>query len=180
MTTNSIADIRSYSIQSGDRFFFDANVWLCLWGPAVSSKRRSNAYSRAMCDIRVAGCPIFLDALVMSEFINAFARLEWYRSVSASGKFKDFRKSPDFKPVANDIALNAKRIAMFCSACESEFTSVDIASLLNDFALGDSDFNDQMIAEICRKNGFALVTDDADFAGSGLNILTANRGLLAS
>lgn len=37
---------------------------------------------------------------------------------------------------------------------------------------------DQVIREACKRSGLKLVTDDADFAGEGVTILTANRRLL--
>ena len=51
-------------------------------------------------------------------------------------------------------------------------------ALLNDYATGDYDFNDQVITEICKNNGFTLITNDGDFKTQEIPILTANAKLL--
>ena len=51
-------------------------------------------------------------------------------------------------------------------------------NLLNDYATGDYDFNDQVITEICKNNGFTLITNDSDFKTQDIPILTANSKLL--
>ena len=94
--------------------------------------------------------------------------------------FKDYRRSAAFAVVAADIAENAKRIVRQCRRCDSGFTDVRIESLLSDFGRGDEDFNDQIVAEICKARGLTFITDDGDFSHSGLSILTANARLLAS
>jgi predicted nuclease of predicted toxin-antitoxin system len=53
-----------------------------------------------------------------------------------------------------------------------------LSEMLSERELGKSDFNDQVIARLCQKNGFILVTHDADFQSSELDILTANPSML--
>ena len=50
--------------------------------------------------------------------------------------------------------------------------------LLTDYAAGNSDFNDQVITELCKNNGFTLITNDSDFKTQDIPILTANSNLL--
>ncbi|MGH8547812.1 MAG: hypothetical protein ACRERU_04290 [Methylococcales bacterium] len=50
--------------------------------------------------------------------------------------------------------------------------------MIDEYAAGDSDFNDQVIAELCKKRGLKLVTDDGDFGRYEISIVTANRRLL--
>lgn len=178
MTTTQIERIQAHAFKSHERFFLDANVWLSIYGPIARRSTRSAIYSRALASIRKVGCPIYLDVLIISEFINAFARMEYKQSAVSNLSFKAFRKTPDFKPIAKDIAQNAKRIVNQCQCCETELTKADIDALLNEFELGNSDFNDQMITEICREKGLRLVTDDGDFKDAGLSILTANISFL--
>lgn len=48
--------------------------------------------------------------------------------------------------------------------------------------LGDEaveDFNDQVLAELCKSRNLTLVTHDGDFKDLGLNLLTANQSLLS-
>jgi predicted nuclease of predicted toxin-antitoxin system len=60
----------------------------------------------------------------------------------------------------------------------SRFNAAEIVSILTEYAGGEADFNDQVLAELCRADNLKLVTHDADFSGSNLTILTANPKLL--
>ena len=174
-----VEDVRHYKFQRDENLFFDANVWLHIYGPnPPSSGGPSRVYSSALRDMRMAGCRIFIDVLVMSEFVNSYARREYAQSGSGTEGFKAFRRSESFKPIALDISVNAKRIFTMCQAIDSAFAATDIVSLLTDFGAGNHDFNDQMIRQICLANNLKLVTDDTDFADSDLVILSANPQLI--
>ncbi len=178
MTTSGVIDIRKHSFSSADHLFLDTNVWLSVYGALSHARNRSAVYSARLRDMRSAGCSIFIDVLVVSEFVNTYARWEYNQSDPKPAKFKDFRASAAFRPVAQDIAHNVRRIIRQCNCCNSGFSDVDLEALLAHYGKGQSDFNDQMIAEICKDKNLALVTDDADFQATGLTILTANRRLL--
>lgn len=179
MTRNKITRVSGYTFQRTDQVFADANVWLSVYGQAVWARRRAGDYSAALRSIRESGCRLFIDVLVLSEFINAYARIEFQR-LQPNVEFKAFRRSPAFGPVAKAIESDAVRILRNCTRVGSGFEGVNITTLLAMFAQGASDFNDQIIAELCLTRGFKLITDDADFAASGLDILTANPKLLSS
>ena len=95
-----------------------------------------------------------------------------------AGVSSQFRNSPSFKSVAQDIANDVDRILKPSSRIESGFTALNTPDLLNEFAAGAADFNDQVIAALCKRNGLTLVTHDGDFTEPGLSVLTANRNLL--
>ena len=117
--------------------------------------------------------------VVLSEIINLWARFHYQESdYVPKMSFKEFRNSDAFKLVAPDIAADTGRILMQCSRMESYFTALDMAALTAEYGNGGIDFNDQVIREACKRNGLKLVTDDGDFAGQGIPILTANRRLL--
>jgi len=96
----------------------------------------------------------------------------------AKRNFKKFRQSDDFKPVAKEIANATKKILQHCTRVESGFESLNICTLINEYAEGKSDFNDQVISLICSREKLTLVTDDKDFANEGVAVLTANKKLL--
>jgi predicted nucleic acid-binding protein len=50
--------------------------------------------------------------------------------------------------------------------------------LVDEYAAGDSDFNDQVLTALCKKKGLKMVTDDVDFKGRGIPVITANKRLL--
>ena len=92
--------------------------------------------------------------------------------------FKDYRRSAAFPPVAADITKAVKSILTYCTRLESGFLTLDIDNVLQQLETGTTDFNDQVIENICRENGFTLITHDSDFPTTNLNILTANRQML--
>lgn len=182
MMSKQIYRIESYTFNQTDVVLFDANVWMYLYSPQGEQYPKLKAkYESGLRRIRGAKGRIFIDVLVLSEFINAYARFVYNDLPSATkpANFKRFRKSADFKLVAEDIAKYSRRILEKTERTESGFESVDVRSLINEFAAGEVDFNDQMLAELCGANNLKLVTHDVDFEGENLTILTANPKLIA-
>ncbi len=122
---------------------------------------------------------IYIDVLIVSEFINTYARLQWRILAPSYSNFKQFRRSGEFQPIAQEIADQVKRVLGGCTKIASGFEAVEIELLLDTYALGDSDFNDQILANLCQQRGLKLITDDGDFGGRGIPVITANRRLLA-
>lgn len=173
-----VLHVRDYRFTSADELFLDANVWLYIHGPQRPSRGpRTDYYSSAFRRILEAKCRIYIDVLVLSEIINRWARFH-YQESGAGFSFKAFRNSDAFKPIAFHIAADTRRILTQCSPVESGFTMLDMDALTAEYGHGRADFNDQVIRETCKRNLLKLVTDDADFAGEGVTILTANNRLL--
>jgi len=175
---NNVSGVAGYNFKSEDELLLDTNVWMFVYGPQKPGNSKVETYSQALAKILMAQCRIYIDVLIVSEFINTYARLQWNVMGQPHGDFKKFRKSTDFKPIAQDIAADVKRVLNHCSRVENGFETLDIEGLMAEYAVGDSDFNDQIIAALCQRKGLKLVTDDGDFAGHGLPIVTANRRLL--
>src|SRR5262249_7852119 len=93
--------------------------------------------------------------------------------------FKQFRSTSVFKAIAKDIAADTRKILTNCACVDSGFATLDIDSLMNQYGAGDPDFNDLVLTDLCKSKGLKLVTDDADFGGKNITILTANKKLLA-
>lgn len=177
---NDAHRITNYVFMPGDNLLFDANIWLFIYGPQGDPRDwRTRTYSKSLANALKAGSSLYIDVLVLSEFINRYARLEHKLQKASPYRFKTFRDSSAFKPIAKHIANDVRRIVGLCIRTESGFESVDIADLLNEFGRGNSDFNDQVLTALCQTRGLTLVTHDADFKDCGVAILTANRRLLA-
>ena len=177
---SDVVHLRDYRFTADDELFLDANVWLLIHGPQRPSGRaRQDNYSTAFRRILEAGSRIYIDAIVLSEIINRWARFHYQESDSASiMSFKAFRNSDAFKSIAPDIASDTRRILNQCSRMESHFAALDMDALTSEYEAGGVDFNDQVIREVCKRSGLKLVTDDGDFAAQGITVLTANRRLL--
>ncbi|RKU08003.1 PIN domain-containing protein [Candidatus Poribacteria bacterium] len=171
-------DIRYYNFTAQDKLFLDANIWLYLYGPPKLRSYWRPIYTSTFNRMVRAKSRIYIDVLVVSEFINAYARLEWQFVARHFNSFKNFRSSSYFKPVAEDIAADVELVLSYCSKTESGFTALPMDDLLADYISGDFDFNDQVITELCKNNGFTFITNDSDFKTQEIPILTANSNLL--
>lgn len=180
MTTTVIRDISSYRFTEKDNILLDANILLSVYGPNANQEAYTYTYSDALARMRTSQTKIFVDVLVISEFINRFSRWAYDQlplDIKPS-EFKEFRRSEEFKKVAQEIADDARRIIEYATWCDSEFGSIDLNELLIEYEMGNSDFNDQVLKHLCEKRGFVLVTHDGDFKSDNIDILTANRRLL--
>lgn len=178
---NNISDVRHYIFTSEDRVFLDANIWLYIFGPQGPEYQKRfwiDIYSEVFRNVLDSNSQIYIDVLILSEFINRYARLIYHVDAAIGVEFKDFRKTEEFKIIAQDISADTMRLLKCCTRIESGFGDLQIQSLLIDYAKGDTDFNDQVLAELCKNNGFILITNDSDFKVQGIPILTANRYIL--
>ncbi len=176
-----IIPVASYGFAESDSFFVDTNIWIYVYAPQSPDDWKTRTYSKALAKMFTARSRIFIDAMVLSEFVNRYSRLA-YNLFTAAGstlEFKKYRQSSDFKPVAKEIESSVRRILKQCQRTESGFLDCDIDSLLTKYGQGDSDFNDELTVELCRSKGFKLITHDHDFKDCGLTLLTANNRLLA-
>ena len=171
--------VKKHNFTSQDRLFLDANIWLYIFGPQKPGNSWTKIYSTVFYRILNAKSEIYIDVLVLSELINRYARLQWKFIARHVHDFKKFRKSRHFKPIAQGIAADVKLILKHCLTIESGFPTLTIDDLLDEYADGKSDFNDQVITELCKTNGLTLITNDSDFKDAVIPVLTANKSLLS-
>lgn len=175
---NKAISVENYPFTAEDELLLDTNIWLFVYGPQKPGNRKVRTYSRAFANILNAHSRIYIDVLVVSEFINAYARLKWNVMGKPHGNFKKFRKSRNFKPIAQGIAADIRCVLQHCRRVENGFETLAIDNLITKFERGNSDFNDQVIAELCRRKHLKLVTDDGDFRDYDIPVVTANQQLL--
>ena len=172
-------DVRQYTFTPEDRLFLDTNVWWYVYVPQKpKATRQVDIYSQALRDIHEARSRIHIDVIVVSEFINAYARREWKNRRPDIKDFKFFRRSEDFESLAADIARDVKMVMSQCAQVPSGFDMLRIDEMMSTYGGGHSDFNDQVIAQLCEREGLTLITHDADFTYQGIPVLTANPRLL--
>ncbi len=176
MTHKAIA-ARQHTFTATDKLFLDANIWLSLYWPGDTQHFWTRIYSKVFQRILDAKSQIYIDVLLLSEFMNAYARQHW-RLAESRPSFKQFRKSAAFEPIAKRTADAIQEIMGYCTPVESNFTTLEIDNLLTDYVSGDYDFNDQVITHLCKTNDLTLVTNDSDFKTDEIPILTANYSLL--
>ena len=176
----NIRNAKSYNISRNDALLIDANIWIYLYGPQAPKDPKSRDYSNVLAKILKAKCSIFLDVLILSEFINRYSRSKCWLEKGSSDPttFKRYRQSSDFKPVAKEIADAVRRILKHCECIESDITSIDMSTLLTDYESKCPDFNDQVLAELCKSRSLKFVTHDGDFKDYDITVLTTNRRML--
>lgn len=178
---NKAHDLAAYSFSCGETFLLDANVWLYLYPPPSTSKSKFFAqYSNGLKSMQSVGAELIMDAMVLSEYLNTYCRIEWkVRHRKQYPRFKSFRKSAAFKAVGKGAAVFARSMLKLCACHDHPFAAANITQVLADFEAGLTDFNDGLLAETCRHNGWKLVTNDRDFTSGGIEVLTTNSNLLA-
>jgi hypothetical protein len=184
MTTNKAIHAIHCGYKPSDRIIFDANILVSLFSglePPGSVIVRN--YSSALKAIRTSGATILLDVLVLSEFVNVCARKEYdlaHPPGPGRPSFKKFRQSAAFAPIAQAISRATQQIASLSMAVDHAFSRWPLTELLNDYATGQHDLNDQCLVQLCRQEQAFLLTDDRDFVAGGITILTTNPKLLAA
>jgi predicted nucleic acid-binding protein len=170
-------DVGTYSFDSGKQYFLDTNIWLLVYGPARPRDTRSRTYSDGFKRLRASGAAVLIDAVVVSELVNAWTRFEFNQS--GIRDFKAFRSSAPFRSIAADITTALRSILSFAKPIGTPFANISLAPLLTSFEQGGRDFNDLLIVETCRSRACVLVTDDGDMRDANLPIVTGNRSLLS-
>lgn len=181
-----VRDARNLKFKQDQPVFFDTNVWLAIY-PATSnetSKDWAQEYSRLYANLTKYNVPIVVNAMVMSEYINRFCRIEHeaYCKAYKSVEYKDFRNSEDFSRAASDAADSAREILDTPSVRrEGIEKDLDIRGIVADFETGHVDFNDSVYIATCLKNGWPIVTNDSDFVSCGgeLEVWTINDLILS-
>jgi predicted nucleic acid-binding protein len=133
----------------------------------------------ALKNMLAAGSRLVIDAMVLSEYLNTYCRIEWKALHNAAQpNFKKFRKSPAFLTVGQGAATFARGMLKLCARHDHPFAAADVTRLLTDFEAGTNDFNDGLLAATCRHHGWKLVTNDSDFTTGGIEVLTSHPVLL--
>ena len=183
---NKAYDLRQWSFSDRDRILPDANFWINVFGPTAAVGQRGHriqSYSRGFQGMVRNKATLFIDVLILSEFVNTLARQEFnthFKTTYGPTGFKQFRNSADFLPTARVIASESRKILRHCQRLDHAFSEWELPQLLADFEKGGEDFNDQLIIEVSKKHSLTLLTDDGDMTNGGVIILTANPRLLQS
>lgn len=179
-----LKSLDEHEFKPEDRLFLDTNIWLWVFGRQIPQKagdrkdpifERGHAYRDAFKRIIEAESNIYIDSTVISEFTRVSLR----KVVGAH--IKNYRGKNKLKKAAKEIVENVERIMQIknCRMLEYLLRQPCIDNILHEFAKGHADFNDVVIAMLCKNNGLILLTDDIDFRDQSIQIITANSKLLS-
>jgi len=169
---SNIVNIKSYTPRSDENYFFDCNIWLFNFCPIGNySKKQQEAYSYFLGSIKTNRANIFINSLVLSEFVNRYLRLDfdrWKKSPECTEISPDFKKnyipSERYKLIVTSVEKAIRDILKLTEKISDDFhrISESLDGVYSHFQ--HIDFNDSYYYEFCKKNNFILVSDDQDFA----------------
>lgn len=171
---------RIEKVPSDTKFFIDTNIWLYLYGPHCDhTDNRVKSYSNFLkLIIEEERNSIFIDYLVIAEFINRYVR-DTFKLQHASDfkNFKDFRSSEEHSALIESLSDELYHITQDTETIYCDLAKLDLDELIKKTSEGKADFNDIVIMTICELKGLNLITDDADFPHENINIYTSNKRL---
>lgn len=177
-----VEDWNRYPFQKDETVLFDTNVWMKIF-PRIANPQGKNTYADLLAKTLKVGTKVALDVLVLSEFVNAFSRREYkrYQEKCARGNlpvegYKEFRNSAGYRSVAKDLSIAVKDLLQTPNLIKVDynFSQINISQIASWLVSQDMDWNDRMIVETCKRNSWVLVTDDGDYLGAGIKVLTGN------
>ena len=181
---NNVMDVETYVPQDGDKYFFDANIWLYFYCPIGNHKKEIiSKYSGFLKRALSNDTTIYMSSLIASEIINAWLRLDFNilrRKKTVNDNYKKhYRGSSHYLSTAKDIqAIFNNELLNISTPLDDRFTEISLPDVLSE--LDKTDFNDCYYHHLAKLDNLLIVTDDADFAelDTGIPILTANQKLL--
>lgn len=181
-----IIDIVGYTPKREDVIFIDTNIWMYLFCPIGEYKKEIiKKYERFLEKLIKVNSKIFISSLTLSEFCNAYLRLEFnILKERESEKYKDFKKdyrgTDEYKNTVKVISATIRsQILKMTERINDGFETVDIVSILD--SLNEVDFNDSYYHKIAETKNYKVLTDDLDFAAhnSNIELLTSNPRILS-
>lgn len=168
MAANSVIFSKDYSIKAGQTFFIDNNVWMFVFCPigGYNAKQQASA-SKFIEYIVQRGNNIAVNSLVLSEFSNAYLRLDfnlWKNETKNYGAdFKrDYFNTERASSLRGTIKLTIKnQILKISQRFSDSFNATNLDLVFA--AYKTIDFNDSVIYHECLRNNWVLVTNDGDF-----------------
>jgi len=181
-TKNKVHDAAAYPYQMGEPILIDANIWLYLLPPASQpTSSWAAAYSGTFSRLLQAKAQPVVDALILSEYLNRYVRLEYDAAwKTLYPKFKDFRQAADGSSVLHSAVAEVKQILKNSASRDTPLEQIDLPAVLGAVQSGTVDFNDGLLIENCRLNGWKLLTHDGDMTVGGIEVLTRNKKLLSA
>lgn len=172
----TVEKVKNFKVKSGDVFFFDNNIWMFLFSPiSGASPFQQKVYGKLLKDIQSSQSTIFINSLIVSEYINRSLRLNYtlwrdqeFKSGNSFVDYKhNYRPSKDFDDAQKAAYGEMTDILSIAQRKPDDFHALNINELLNAKGM---DFNDAYYANFCKLNNLILVTDDRDLQTTPLDI----------
>ena len=181
---SKIYNIQNYQPRQEESFLFDTNIWMYLFCPLGNYKARIiQNYSNFLKRIIIANSTISLPSIIVSEFFNAYLRLEFNILKTMEPDIfvdfkKDYRGTNRYKETIENIARIIKNnILRMAVKINDEFAIMEMNDLFRN--ISDHDYNDKFLIQLAERDGLKIVTNDADFSYvQNVEIFTSNPIML--
>ena len=162
-----------YKIEADDKVFIDTNILIFLFAPSFvnSHQYQINKYSEIFKKLVSSKCELYVNELVISEFVNRCMRIDFERNFNSNGDKdykKDYRTSVAFDTTMKIVLKQLNKFLSLAKQVDDDFINFNVISSIT--ANIKSDFNDLVIADTVNKKSLKLLTDDGDFKNDlGIN-----------
>ena len=181
--SKQIIEINSYQPKPTEKFFFDANIWMFIYCPLGNYKSHIIAeYSNFLKKIKKEKSSLFVSSLVLSEFFNAYVRLEfelWKNKDSNNKEYREFKITQSYKDIASEASYTIKYLILKeAERVDDRFSEMDIEELF--IQIENSDFNDSYYLQLVLMDQMIFVTNDGNMSSQRIksSIITGNPNLL--
>ncbi|MEB0279895.1 PIN domain-containing protein [Mucilaginibacter sp. 10B2] len=178
---------------SGGVYLFDTNVWLVILD-GYYQKNYNKAYldffKTLINNVFSKNPEILMPSLLISEIVNRLIRDVYFKDfkiknfhlpeIESSKAFKDiYRKDKQFNTDYKIIFQNIKAYQSRIKLIDDNFGGYRLKDVLKDNST-NLDFNDYIYCKLAKKHNATIITNDIDFSGLSIDILTANKKLFTS
>jgi predicted nucleic acid-binding protein len=159
------------------KFVFDANVWLSISGPFEDSVRqRAIAYSSFYKKAVNSKSTVIIPQIVACEFLNRAVWILAQADGFERGQGK-LHRDPKYAHWIKESCDLLHSVVSDNIRVSDEFESIELETCYANAEKGGLEFHDVLIANTCVRNGWILVTDDSDYSGQDVPVVTWNQRL---
>jgi predicted nucleic acid-binding protein len=163
------------------KILFDANIWIYIFCEIGEFRKYYvDKYSKAFFILLKTPNTIYTDLIVISEFIIRYLMISFENYIKRENLLtfdykKDYRKTSDFEEAWTSVCdIVSMKILSKSLIINSDYNQTSIKKLLRKDQF-ETDFNDKHIINLCEIENMFLMTNDADFKNTDLNIITENE-----
>lgn len=157
-------DLHTVPLNGDEHLLVDTNIWQYIFG--IQASQNDHGYSDLLGQLVTREIPLFINAQIISEYINLTTRLafkSYKRANHVSRHFsykRCYRPTPDFN-TNYDLAIESVKSEILPLV---EFTMANnkkVFESINEYTMYD--FNDEIIINDAITNRLGILTHDKDY-----------------
>jgi len=163
------------------KVLLDANIWIYIFCEIGEyHKFFVNTYSKAFYILLKSNNTIYTDFCILSEFINRYLKIsctnyQKRKQLQYIDYKRDYRVTEDYKEAWTTVCdIVHNKILSRSQIINAKYDQSSMAKLLRKDQVG-TDFNDNHLVNLCEVEEMFLMTNDADFKNTNLNVITENN-----